>query len=94
MEGKKDVLNVLQKVKQSLKNKNYIEIKHLSNKIIHTSSIHQDPDIIAVAVIIYSLSKLIERQSYKTEKNWENFYRNYLKNINGSIHTKGQFTAR
>jgi len=79
------ILNTLKKVKQSLDKEDYIEIKQLSDNIIHDSSTEQDPDIISVAIIIYSLSKLIERESYKTEKNWKTFYKNYLKNINDMI---------
>lgn len=79
------ILNVLKRVENSLEKRDYIEIKHLSNKVIHKASIDQDPDIIALAVIIYSLSKLIERESYKEEKNWKEFYKSYLKNIKDMI---------
>lgn len=85
MEEKSHILQVLKKVKQALERKNYVELKNLSNKVVHHSSVHQDPDIIAVAVIIYSLSKLIEREDYKEEKNWGAFYRDFLKNINDMI---------
>ena len=83
IEEKEHVLNVLQNVKKALRKKNYVEIKNLSDNIIHISSIHQNSDIISLAVIIYSLSKLIERESYKTEKNWDKFYEGYVKNIEG-----------
>jgi len=82
---KKHILKILENAKSSLEKKDYVTIKNLSNKAVHHSSINQDPDVIAVTVIIYSLSKLIERESYKTEKNWEKFYNAYLKNINGMI---------
>lgn len=81
MEEKEHVLEVLRETKNSLKNKNYIKIKNLSNEIVHNSSIHQDPDIISLAVILYSLSKLIEREHYKEYANWQNFYKNYLRGI-------------
>ncbi len=85
MEEKEHILNVLKEVKVVLERKDYVKIKNLSNRIVHHSSIHQDPDVISVAVIIYSLSKLIERESYKEEKNWVSFYNNYLRNINDMI---------
>ena len=85
MEEKEHLLNVLEKVKQALETRNYVKIKHLSNKLIHNVSINQDPDIIALAIILYSLSKLIERESYREEKNWDKFYNNYLQNINDMI---------
>ena len=86
IEEKEHVLNVLQNVKKALRKKNYVEIKNLSDNIIHISSIHQNSDIISLAVIIYSLSKLIERESYKTEKNWDKFYEGYVKNIEDMIY--------
>lgn len=85
MEEKGHILKVLEEVKIALESKNYVKIKNLSNTVVHHSSVHQDPDVIAVAVIIYSLSKLIEREDYKEEKNWAVFYKGYLKNINDMI---------
>ena len=81
MEEKEHVLEVLRETKKALKNSNSIKIKNLSNEIIHNSSINQDPDIISLAVILYSLSKLIEREHYKEYANWQNFYKNYLKGL-------------
>jgi len=85
MQEKQHILKTLKDVKKALERKNYVEIKNLSNKVIHNASINQDPDIISVAVIIYSLSKLIEREDYKSEKNWNNFYKSYLQNIKDMI---------
>lgn len=85
MEEKEHILNVLKKVRTAFKNEDYIEIKNLSDNVIHGCSVDQDPDCIAVAVVIYSLSKLIERESYKTEKQWPKFFKEYLKNIDDAI---------
>jgi len=87
MEEKEHILDVLKKVKIAFKNEDYIEIKTLSDNVIHNCSVNQDPDSVAVAVIIYSLSKLIERESYKTEKQWPRFFKEYLKNIDNAILT-------
>ena len=85
MEERQHILNILIKVQRALEKKDYIEIRSLSNQVIHHSSIHQDPDIISIAVIIYALSKLIERDELKKEKNWPKFYDNFCKNINEMI---------
>jgi len=85
MEERQHILNILIKVQKALERKDYIEIGSLSNQVIHHSSIHQDPDIISIAVIIYALSKLIERDEFKNEKNWSKFYENYCKNIKNMI---------
>jgi len=80
------ILKILKKTLEALQTKDYVEIKSLSNKIIHQASIEQDPDIVSLAVIIYSLSKLIERETYKTEKNWNSFYKAFIQNIQDMIH--------
>jgi len=85
MQEKNHILKILKKTQESLQKKDYIRIKSLSDKIIHQASTEQDPDIISLAIIIYSLSKLIERESYKTEKNWNKFYSDYIKNIKDMI---------
>ena len=85
MEEVNHILDVLRKVSISLKEEDYVNIKRLSNEVIHNSSINQDPDVISVAIIIYSLSKIIEREHYKEYKNWEIFYRKFVQILNASI---------
>jgi len=85
MEEKEHILKVLKNVQTAIQKKDYVQIKNLSNQVIHNASINQDPDCISVAVIIYSLSKLIERKDYAEEKNWNKFYDDYSKNINDMI---------
>ncbi|MBI2559493.1 hypothetical protein HYW20_09285 [Candidatus Woesearchaeota archaeon] len=62
---KKDIINVLSELIEILKEKeesDVAEIKELSNHVIHNASVFQDEDSISVAVLIYSLSKIIERK--------------------------------
>ena len=77
MEEKGHVLEVLEKTKEALKKEDYVTLKELSDQTLHTASINQDPDVISLAVIIYSLSKMIERTNYHEYKNWNNFYGSY-----------------
>lgn len=79
------ISNILKKTLEALQTKDNVEIKSLSDQVIHQASIEQDPDVVSLAVIIYSLSKLIERETYKTEKNWDSFYKSFLKNIQDMI---------
>ena len=85
MEETVQILKILKHTYTSLKKGDYVRIKSLSDKLIENSSVHRDPDIISVAVIIYSLSKLIERDQYRKEKNWNRFYSDYRKNIKDMI---------
>lgn len=89
MEQRGHIIEVLNQVKDNLNKENYIKIKELSNHFVHLSSVEQDPDIISLAVVIYALSKLIERKEYQDYKNWPEFYKNYIKKIeNASAYLK------
>lgn len=60
-----DLVKVLKDASSALKSKNVNELYELSNHTIHNSSIFQDKDSVRVAVLIYSLSKIIKRQDLK-----------------------------
>ena len=62
---KKDIASVLGDLIEILKLKEESDIgqiKILSNHVIHNASVFQDEDSISVAILIYSLSKIIERK--------------------------------
>ncbi|MBI2660441.1 hypothetical protein HYX07_04730 [Candidatus Woesearchaeota archaeon] len=62
---KKDIIDVLGKLADILKvseETDITEIKELSNSTMHNASVFQDEDSISVAVLIYSLSKIMERR--------------------------------
>ena len=54
-------MNILTRAKQLLKDRNLSALKELSNHTIHDASIFQDEDSITIAVLIYALSKIVER---------------------------------
>ena len=61
---KKDALQILNKVISILKtkeDKNITELKDLSNHTMHNASVFQDECSVSIAVLTYSLSKIIER---------------------------------
>ena len=64
---KKDILDVLIKSLEAVRNEDVKEIKEQSNHIIYDASVYQDKDSILVAVMIYSLSKIIERIEIKEQ---------------------------
>lgn len=77
MEEVAHVIEILEKAVKAIKEKNSVQIKDLSNQTIHSASVYQDPDNIAIAVVLYSLSKLIERKYYSKLKDWDKFEKNY-----------------
>src|SRR3989338_7203746 len=69
---KKDITAVLSELIDVLKSKeesDIAEMKELSNHVIHNASVFQDEDSISVAVLIYSLSKIIERKQRDLDYN-------------------------
>jgi hypothetical protein len=85
MEEREHILNILKEVKFALRENKAIRVKGLSNQMVHNASINQDPDVLYIAVIIYSLSKLIEREDYQDFEHWKKFYSNYKKRIDNLI---------
>jgi hypothetical protein len=75
MQEKENILRILEETKKALKNNDSFKLKELSNQTVHTASISQDSDNITIAVLVYSLSKIIERKEYQSMKNWDEFYK-------------------
>jgi len=61
MEEGENVLRILEESKVALKNRDTLKLKQLSDQTNNTASRVQDADNIAVAVIVYSLGKIVER---------------------------------
>lgn len=85
MQEKDNVLRILEETKQALADNDAFKLKELSNQTVHTASISQDSDNITVAVIVYSLSKIIERTEYKTLPGWNAFYKTIISSVDNSI---------
>ena len=85
MQEKEHVLNILKETKAAVREENIIKLKELSNQTIHASSIQQDADNILVAIMIYVLSKIIERRKYTYYKEWPSFYKSYTESIDLAI---------
>ena len=69
---KKDILAVLNDLDEILKVKeesDIVQIKGLSNHVIHNASVFQDEDSISTAILIYSLSKIIDRKQKDLDYN-------------------------
>jgi len=78
MQEADNVLRILQETKVALERDDSFSLRSLSNQTVNTSTLTQDPDNIAVAVIVYSLSKIVERQDYRSLLGWKKFYDNVL----------------
>lgn len=85
MKEEENVLRIFQETKEAILKGDFAKIKNLSNQTINTASLTNDPDNIAVAVIVYSLSKILEREDYKKLPGWDDFYRTYMNTIDKII---------
>ncbi len=75
MEEVSHVIEVLQKTKEAIEKEDVVQLRDLSNQTIHSASTFQDTGSITIAVIVYALSKLIERKNTLKIKNWSIFIR-------------------
>lgn len=70
MEERGHIASVLNEARKALISEDALKLNELSNQTIHCATCFQDSGPIAMAVIIYSLGKLIERKYQAKLKNW------------------------
>lgn len=85
MEESENILRILKETKEAIKKNDTFKIRSLSNQTINTASLTQDPDNIAVAVMVYSLSKILEREDYRKLAGWNTFYKIFISTFDKSI---------
>ncbi len=85
MQESDNVLRILKETRDALEKNDSFKIRGLSNQTINTASLTQDVDNIAVAVMVYSLSKIIERIDYRQLPGWKKFYKNVIIYLDKSI---------
>ncbi len=73
MEEVEHLVEVIKGTEIALLRKDAVKLKDLSNQTVHQAASHQDEGCITLAVLIYALSKLIERKDYERIKNWDKF---------------------
>ena len=68
---RRDIISVLFELIEILRNKDKIDtmlVRKLSNHTIHNASVFQDEDSVSIAILIYSLSKIMERNGLDYSK--------------------------
>ena len=71
---REDVLTLLDDVLAAIKTKDTQKLTELSDHTVHDASIYQDKYSISIAVVIYSLSKIFQKNRYKGFRGWARFY--------------------
>ena len=67
---RKDAISILSQLIETLRVKeetDVAEIRELSNHTIHNASVFQDECSVSIAILIYSLSKIIERKQWQLD---------------------------
>jgi len=82
---KKNILRIFMESKKAIENSDFVKLKELSNQTIHSASVNQDAESVAIAVMIYSLSKIVERKKYQKDSQGKKFYNSILSLIDNSI---------
>ena len=78
---KEHLLNILTRLIKAIKTKKVGEIKDLSNQTIHSLTIFQDQLSRDIAVLTYSIYKIISRPDYAEKKGWKEFYNSLIENL-------------
>ncbi|MEM1535180.1 MAG: hypothetical protein QXE64_02510 [Candidatus Pacearchaeota archaeon] len=84
------LLKIFENLRQYIKEENAQKIKELSNFTIHSASIYQDTESISMAVIIYAISKIMERPKYREYSDWPVFFESIKKSIDGCYYALKQ----
>jgi len=87
MKEEENVLRILKEARVAVKGQDSAKLRQLSNQTNNTAARTHDPDNIAVAVIVYALSKVIEREHYQKYPGWEKFYKNVLVYFDKAIYS-------
>lgn len=66
-----NILRILEEALKAIKEDDIKIIRDLSNQTLHSASIFQDADNIGIAVLMYSLSKILERTDYRELEGWK-----------------------
>jgi len=84
IEGGNDLSNIsriLKSVKKKINAGNYNDLNDLSNETVHSAAVNQDSLNIIVAVLVYSLSKVLQKENYRKMDGWMKFEALLLKNL-------------
>jgi hypothetical protein len=85
MKEVENILRILKETKRFFLDDNPFELKNLSNQTIHSATISQDADNVIVAVLVYTLGKILERSNYRSMEGWDEFSKEIIKNLDLAI---------
>jgi len=90
MEEVENVLRILRETRRLVEGDDAAGLKGLSNQTIHAAAVFQDADNIVVAVLVYSLGKVLERDHYRSMEGWGEFHTALIKNLDLAVGALGK----
>ncbi len=61
---KKDINQVLQDAIKSIKSESYTDLHSISDHLVHSMTVYQEQTTLDCSIVIYSLSKIFEKEKY------------------------------
>jgi len=77
-EVKRDVLDALQETIFAIEKKQYSDLHMISDHVLHSIVVYQDPELVDLSVAIYSLDKILEKEKYANHPKVKAFVKNIL----------------
>jgi len=77
-ETKQDVLDALQEVIFAIEKKQYSDLHMISDHVLHSIAIYQDPELVDLSVAIYAVDKILEKEKYANHPKVKGFVKNIL----------------
>jgi hypothetical protein len=84
-EDRSNILRIFKDAKGAILKDNWMKLKDLSNQTLHSAAIHQDTLNIITAVLVYAMSKVLQRDNYKRMEGWDEFYKALVENWDKAI---------
>jgi hypothetical protein len=81
MEECEHLIKLLKNSLDAANKEDVVRLKELSNQTIHSAAVYNDKDNVLVAVLIYSLSKIVEKGKKYYKENYERYLNFYLQAI-------------
>ena len=85
MQEVNNILKILKGTREAFRKGDAQTLKELSSQTINTASRTQDVDNVTVAVVVYSLSKIIEGENYKKYAGYKTFYKIVIGSLDHAI---------
>jgi hypothetical protein len=84
-ENKKRILEILKETLRAISFDKPELLKDQGDKIIHSATLTQEDNIVSFSVLIYALSKIYSRDTYKQFKSWNQFHKTVINDLNNAV---------